>query len=143
MTTYNAMTSKWPALGLALVRLAAGLVFVMHGWRKVQAGPAAVAESFAGLGLPLPMVSSLLATAAEFGGGLLLIAGLWTRLAAIPLAFTMLVAMVTVHLAQGFFLPQGYEYTLTLLAVCVGLALAGGGAPSVDAWLRSTKERGQ
>ncbi len=123
-------------LGLTVLRLVVGLVFVVHGWRKVMVGLDQVSESFAGHGIPLPVVSAVLATLAEFVGGVLLVAGFKTRLAAIPPAIVMVVAMVTVHLRHGFFLPKGFEYTLVLLAALVTLLLSGPGLFSVDGLLR-------
>ena len=118
--------------GLAILRIVVGLVFVMHGGQKLFVyGIDGVAGSLAKTGLPLPYVSAVLATAAEFGGGLALLLGLHTRWAAVPVAITMLTAMLTVHLKRGFFLP-GVEYTLTLLAAAIALMLAGGGALSLD-----------
>jgi putative oxidoreductase len=68
-------------------------------------------------------------------GGLALLAGFTTRLAALPIAFSMVVAAVTVHLKNGFFLPQGAEYVLTLLLASVALSLTGSGAFSIDGLL--------
>jgi putative oxidoreductase len=78
------------------------------------------------------MLAAVVVTLVEFLGGLALLLGLLTRWAAIPLAVGMLVAMLTVHLQAGFFLPNGYEYALTLLAANVGLVLLGSGEASVD-----------
>ena len=61
-----------------------------------------------------------------------LMLGLVTRWAAIPLAIDMLVAMAVVHLPGGFFLPNGIEYALTLLAGCLALSLLGPGAFALD-----------
>jgi putative oxidoreductase len=76
---------------------------------------------------------ALLAGSAEFFGGLLLIIGLLTRPAALALAFTMLVAMVTVHLQNGFFMSNnGYEFALALLAASLALAVSGAGKLALD-----------
>ena len=61
--------------------------------------------------------------------------GLFTRWAALPIAFSMVVAALTVHLKAGFFLPNGAEYVLALFVASVTLALTGSGSFSVDRWL--------
>jgi putative oxidoreductase len=128
--------SLWNDRGLLLVRAALGLVFVMHGWQKLFVfGHAGVTGFLAQVGVPFPAVNAVLITAAEFGGGLALVAGFQTRLASAVLAFSMSVAIVTVHLAAGFFAPAGVEYPLTLLLVNLALIATGAGAYSVDAWL--------
>lgn len=123
--------------GLLLLRIALGVVFVMHGWQKVAVyGVSGVAAGFGQMGFPLPMVNAVLITAVELGGGLLLLAGAGTPIVAAMLAFAMLVATLTVHAAAGFFLPNGYEFTLTLLLVSLALTQTGAGRYSVDARLR-------
>lgn len=122
--------------GLLLVRLALGIVFVAHGWQKLAVyGVAGVATGFGQLGFPLPMLNAVLITAVELGGGLLLIAGAGTRIVGALLAFSMLVATLVVHRAAGFFLPNGYEFSLTLMLVSLALTQTGAGRYSVDARL--------
>ncbi len=128
-------------LGLTVLRVVVGLVFVAHGWRKVMVGFDQVSEAFAGYGIPAPVVAAVLATLAELMGGAFVLIGLKTRLAAIPPAIVMVVAIVAVHLRHGFFLPKGYEYTLVLLAALVTLILAGPGLFSVDGALRRRAEK--
>lgn len=119
--------------GLALLRLGVGGIFVAHGIQKLAVfGISGLAGFLGQLGLPFPTLSAVAVTAAELGGGLALVAGLFTRWAALPLAFSMLVAAVTVHLKAGFFLPNGVEYVLTLFLASVALVLTGSGAFSVD-----------
>ena len=108
----------------------------MHGGQKLFVmGPSAVAGFLGSIGVPFPEVNAGLAIAAEFGGGLALLAGAFSRLAGLATAFTMVVATVTVHLANGFFLPNGYEFTVTLLLASLAIVAAGPGAFSVDAWI--------
>jgi putative oxidoreductase len=88
------------------------------------------------MGIPQPMVNAYLAGGAEFFGGVLLILGLFTRLAAVPLVITMMVAVLAVH-RDAFGLKQnGMEYALTLGCVCAGIALLGPGCYSLDALFR-------
>jgi putative oxidoreductase len=76
---------------------------------------------------------AFLAGSAEFFGGLALVIGLLVRPASVVIAFTMLMAIVTVHLANGLFMASnGYEYALTLLVVTVSLAFSGAGSFSID-----------
>jgi putative oxidoreductase len=131
-------------LGIALLRLVVGGVFVAHGAQKLFTfGIPGLAGMFDQMGLPFPTLSAVAVTAAEFLGGLALVAGFGTRLAALPLAFSMLVAAVTVHLKGGFFLPNGVEYVLVLFAATVALALAGSGVYSVDGLLARRREESE
>jgi len=129
--------------GIALLRAGIGGIFVAHGIQKLAVfGISGLAGFMAQLGIPLPTLSAVAVTAAELGGGLALVAGLFTRWAALPIAFSMVVAAVTVHLQAGFFLPNGAEYVLALFVATVALALTGSGTFSVDRWLerRAAKE---
>lgn len=120
--------------GLAVLRVVVGAVFAAHGAQKLFAlGLPGLIEGFAGAGVPLPTVTAPAVAFVELLGGLALIAGLFTRGASAALAVVMLGAMLIVHLPAGFFLPDGVEFVLTLLAATVMLTLAGAGAWSLDA----------
>jgi putative oxidoreductase len=122
--------------GLLLVRLALGLVFVMHGWMKLTVfGVAGTAGFMASLGIPLPTVNAVIIIAVELVGGLMLAAGAGTRVVGALLSFSMLVAVITAHAANGFFLPNGYEFALTMALVSLAVVLTGAGQYSVDARL--------
>lgn len=120
---------------ITILRVVVGIVFFAHGWQKVFGmGIHNVAGFFGHIGIPVPLVSAGIVMAVEFLGGGLLILGLGTRLAAGLNAIDMVVAILAVHLKNGFFNPMGVEFPLTLLAACVCLMLAGPGAASVE-WL--------
>lgn len=119
--------------GVAFLRVVVGIVFLAHGGQKLFVfGMAGVAGFMGQVGIPFPMLAAIGVTAVEFLGGLALVLGLFTRWAAIPLAFDMLVAILVVHLKAGFFLPDGYEFPFTLLGAALALALLGSGEASVD-----------
>jgi putative oxidoreductase len=86
-------------------------------------------------GIPVPTISAAVLIAVELLGGIALILGIGTRWVAVLLAFDMVVAILAVHLKNGFFMPHGYEYPLTLLAASISLALTGGGRASLDSSL--------
>ncbi len=131
--------------GIALLRVAVGGIFVAHGAQKLFVyGIPGLAGMLGSLGIPFPALSAVAVTAAEFLGGLALLAGVFTRWAALPIAFSMAVAAATVHLKAGFFLPNGAEYVLALFAAAVALSLTGSGAFSIDGLLarrRNPSER--
>lgn len=120
------------AWGLTLLRVVVGVVFLMHGGQKFQMGFGQVAGFLGSLGIPAPNLAAIVLTLVEFAGGVALLLGLLTRLVAFLLAIDMAVAIVTVKLKGGFFAPNGFEYDLTLLAACLALALAGGGAACLE-----------
>ena len=128
------MTAKTLNYGLLTLRIVLGLIMVAHGSQKLFTfGYSGVTAGMAQAGLPAPALSAALIIAAEFGGGLLLIAGLFTRFAAAAIAFGMAVASIQVHLPNGFFAPNGYEFTLMLAGAGLALVLTGPGLFSLDA----------
>ncbi len=120
------------------LRLATGVIFAAHGAQKLFAwfggyGLEGTAGWMASFGLEPALLMAALAGSAEFFGGLALIFGLLLRPAAVVLALTMVVAIVTVHLEHGLFMANnGYEFGLALLAISVGLAIRGAGSASID-----------
>lgn len=119
--------------GLTVLRVVIGVIFLMHGWQKLTVfGVKGVTGMFANLGIPLPNVFAIIVIAVELGGGAMLIIGLATRWVALLNAIDMVVAILLVHLRNGFFSPKGIEHPLSLLAATLCLVLAGAGAGSVD-----------
>ena len=129
-------TAKTLHYGLLVIRIVLGIVMVAHGGQKLFTfGHAGVAGGFAQMGMPAPQIAAALIIAVEFFGGLMMLAGLFTRWVGLAFAFAMLVASLKVHLPNGFFMPGGYELTMTLGAMALGLALTGPGRFSVDAMI--------
>jgi len=122
--------------GITTLRVVVGIVFLAHGGQKLFVwGFGGMAGFLGQVGIPAPMLAAVVVTLVELLGGLALLLGLFTRWAAIPLAINMAVAILTVHLRAGFFLPNGYEFALTLLASNVALILLGSGEASLDSLL--------
>lgn len=109
-------------LGLFVLRLVVGLVFVAHGWDKFMNIDQTV--RFFG-SLDLPVFVAYLVAAVEFLGGLALILGAWTTTAGFALAIIMVGAILLVKMGRGFL--GGYEFELTLLAASLAIALLGAG----------------
>ncbi|MDD5542263.1 MAG: DoxX family protein [Acidobacteriia bacterium] len=119
--------------GFTILRLAVGIVFFAHGWQKLFGyGLHNVSASMGMMHIPLAAVSGPLVTFLEFVGGLALILGVLTRWFAALFVIEMLVAILGVHLRNGFFLPRGYEYPFMMLAASLALVLEGPGKAALD-----------
>lgn len=135
---YPGAISCRASIGLLLLRVVVGAAFLFHGWPKIQ-------NAFAWMDARGPSgVPSLLQAAAavsEFGGGLALILGLLTPLAALGLACTMAGALGMVHLRMGHAFvaaapgQPSYELAAVYLAAAILFGLAGPGKLSLDALL--------
>jgi putative oxidoreductase len=129
-----ATSPTWITLPL---RLGLGIVFVAHGMQKVLGtfeGPGLAKITSFPAPFPFMRPSWLWMGAAAFGeliGGILVFLGLLTRLGAFLIFCVMLTAVVGVHW-PAFFMPQGIEYALSLLAISLALLISGGGIASVD-----------
>ncbi|KUL35678.1 DoxX family protein [Streptomyces sp. NRRL F-4489] len=125
--------------GLLLLRLVVGLTMAAHGVQKLFGwfggpGLGPTGQFFAANGYPAGRTMALVAGLAETLGGLGLALGLLTPLAAAALIGTMINAL-GLRWGSGFFVPQGVEYEVVLLAVFGALALTGPGRWSVDRFL--------
>ena len=147
------------SLGLLFLRLIAGGIFAAHGYGKlfggpgkpvhplaarhlgagfvqsVQNGPAGFVETLRRLEVQEPETVATFVGGAEFFGGLSLMLGLFTRLAALLLSGDMAVAISKVHWRNGLIAQGGYEFPLSMLGACLALLFGGAGKLSLDRML--------
>ena len=125
-------------LGLLVLRIVVGLLFMGHGAQKLFGwfgghGVAGTGGFFETLGLKPGRLLAFGAGMAEFGGGALLALGLLTPLAAALLIGTMTVAIASVHVSKGLWAAEGgYEYNLVLMAAAFTVVATGPGNWSLD-----------
>ena len=126
------------ASGLLLLRLVLGLTLASHGAQKLFGafggyGIKGTGGFFGSLGFRAPAAMAFLAGLSEFGGGAAFAAGFLTPFAALALAVVMTIAIMTVHIKNGFFVTaNGYEYNLLIWAGAVAVAATGPGRFSLD-----------
>jgi putative oxidoreductase len=129
------------AVGLLIIRVVVGLLFVGHGAQKLFGwfggyGPKGTGGWMESIGMKPGVLMAVAAGLMELVGGALFAAGLFTPLAAALITLTMLGAIVKVHWKNGIWVTaNGYEYPLVLVAVVIGVAFAGAGSYSLDALL--------
>ena len=133
--------------GALALRVPVGIIFAAHGAQKLFGwfggyGLEGTAGWMESIGLAPGVLMALLAGSAEFFGGLALVLGLLTRPAAFALSIAMLVAIFSVHFANGLFMSNnGYEFGLALLAASVSLLFSGAGKASLDALIAKKLSR--
>jgi len=127
---------------LTLMRLILGVVFFAHGAQKMLGwyggyGFSGTMGFFTHSGIPAPL--AFLAIAAEFFGGIGLIVGLLSRVAAFGIVVNMVVAVLSFHLYFGLFMNwagtqkgEGFEYHLLAIALGIAIMIRGAGAISID-----------
>jgi putative oxidoreductase len=131
-----------------LARLGVGIVFMAHGWQKIEAGITATGRSFDDLGVPLPTAAAVYSAFVELLGGAALIAGLGLPITGVLLFIDMAGAFIFVHADEGLFvvdgatIQNGYELVLALGMVSLVFAAGGGGRLTVDQWIIGKRLRG-
>ena len=119
--------------GLLIVRVVVGATFLVHGLDKLI-DLSATESYFASLGIPAPGLMAPFVASTETVGGALLLLGLTARLVGLALAGDMLVALLTEHIGDGFFVNEGgVEFVLLLGSASLALVLTGAGRFSADA----------
>lgn len=134
MAAVTTITSRRFDTALLVLRSALGAIFIAHGAQKLfQFGLPGVIEGFAKTGVPYPEIVGPLVAYLELAGGIAIILGFLARLVAFGFACDMISAIAYVHLKNGFFMPNGVEFPLMLLAASFALILTGAGGISLDA----------
>ncbi|WP_296244214.1 MULTISPECIES: DoxX family protein [unclassified Psychrobacter] len=134
----NKIMQSEAGIAAFILRVPVGLVLIAHGAQKLFGwfggnGLAGTAQWLSSMGMEPGLLMALLAGGAEFFGGLALVLGIVTRPAALVAAFTMLVAIFSVHISNGLFAADGgYEYALVLMVALLALVVQGGGYLSID-----------
>ena len=123
-------------VALLVVRVIVGIIIAANGWQKLAVfGPANFGQALARSGVPLPIFMGYVVTFTEFIGGILLIVGLLSRLAALLLTIDLVVAILLVNIHVGFLSSTGgigVELPLALIAGFLTILLAGPGRVSLD-----------
>ncbi|MGI8332797.1 DoxX family protein [Actinomadura scrupuli] len=121
-----------------LARIGVGVVFIAHGWQKIQVGVTATAHNFDLLGVPVPTAAAVYATFVELLGGAALILGLGLPVAGLLLFADMLGAFIFVNVEHGLFVTdqgmakEGFELVLVLGLASLLFATGGGGRITLD-----------
>jgi putative oxidoreductase len=133
MTTSRVPGATRADVAKLLLRLIVGVLILVHGIGKIKGGPGLVLDAVGQAGLPATL--GYLVYVGEVLAPLLLILGVWTRLAAIVVAVNMVVALLLVHAGQFFVLSPDGGWALELqgmyLVVALSIALLGAGRYSV------------
>jgi putative oxidoreductase len=123
--------------GLLILRVMVGIVMLAHGYNHIFRGGRipGTGRWFESLGMKPGVLHAWLASLTELAAGTMLVLGLLTPLAAAGVVGVMLVALITNHLKNGFFIfrpGEGYEYVLTLCMVGLAIGALGAGEFSID-----------
>lgn len=136
---FNKILATNNSWGLLALRLATGAIFIAHGAGKFGIGNGGgldgVTGMVSGLGFPMPVVFAILLASSEFIGGMMLVLGVLTRLAAFTQVIAMGVAVFMVHWANGLTGSGGYQWAMLLGAAAFCLMMDGAGRFSVDRML--------
>jgi len=146
LTSPLPVPGSWYAIPL---RLIVGFGFIQHGYAKLARGPEDFISLLHAMGLPSSFLLGWLTIIVELVGGLMILVGALIPLATVPMMIVLFVAIITVHLPNGFssiklqsfdaagahFGQPGYETDLLYLTSLLALCFGGPGPFSVDGWL--------
>ncbi|MFP7364815.1 DoxX family protein [Corynebacterium callunae] len=128
-------------VAFVLARILLGIILIAHGWDKFAiTGLEGISGYFASLGIPAAGFAAVVAALVEIIGGILILVGAFTRIAAAVVFVDMLLAGLLAHVSSGIFvMNNGWELVGAIGAGALLLVAAGAGAWSVDAVLNKNK----
>lgn len=125
-----------PELGLTILRIVLGVIFVVHGLPKLTGGIEGTVQFFSGLGIPAPLIAAWFIALLETLGGIALLIGLFVTPAALLLTVHMLTGLILVHAPNGFYVigggTNGIEFNLILIASLLAMVFCGPGLAAID-----------
>ena len=124
--------NRFQGLGALVMRLVLGIIMVRHGYTKIIPSGALYTFSHTVAHMNLPVWLGYVSAFTEFFGGMLLIVGLLTRVAALGTAIDMAVAIIKVHLHGGLMGPNSFAFPLALFAISLMLVFTGCGWMGLD-----------
>lgn len=139
MAVLDKIFDRYGSWGPLFIRIPLGIIFIVHGSQKLFGafgGPGI--SGFSGylgkLGVPLPSFFSVIVSLVEFFGGMAMLAGFLTRWAALLISIDMIMAILLVHITQGFFVSKGgMEFAFANLFMALSLLYTGAeGKLSID-----------
>lgn len=133
-------------LGLLVLRLAVGVVFIAHGWGDAsqEGGAGANVANYRDAGIPLPELTAWFGAYMQFVGGIVVLTGAFTRLISIGFAVVMAGALIFVHPGESLVMGQdgsGSGFAFIMLAASLALVGAGAGRFSIDWVLAGRRAR--
>ncbi|MEK6826001.1 MAG: DoxX family protein [Nanoarchaeota archaeon] len=126
-------SKKYPDWAYLLIRVALGIVFIVHGYMKLFGGILGTTGFFSSLGIPTAGFFAIVVAIVEFFGGIAVLLGIFTRIASALIFIDMLVAFILVHGKNGFLVSNnGFEFVFVLGLMAVSLIFSGAGKISLD-----------
>lgn len=125
-----------PELGLTILRIVLGVIFIAHGIPKLSGGIEETVGFFGAIGIPAPVIAAWFIALLETLGGLMLLVGFLVTPISLLLVAHMLTGIVLVHAPNGFYVigpgQGGVEFNLLLIASLLALVLCGAGLAAID-----------
>lgn len=126
-----------PELGLTILRVVLGVIFIAHGLPKLTGGIEGTAAYLGAIGIPVPLVAAWFVALLETLGGLMLLIGFLVTPVSLLLVVHMLAGIVLVHGPNGFYVvgsqaSGGIEFNLLLIASLLVMMFCGAGLAAID-----------